>query len=135
MWTIRVRSARESDSGAYECQVNTLPSGGDGARRRIFTVTVSRASVRIAEAEQEQEQESEGGGGGVLYLESGSRLRLTCVVRAGPELAPQFVMWYRDDRIVSYSDGEGEDVEEVSVDFIHIGYTSLWGRRLIGETQ
>ncbi len=129
MWTIRVRSARESDSGAYECQVNTLPSGGDSASvRRIFTVTVSRATVRISEAESE-------GGGGVLYLESGSRLRLTCVVRAGPELAPQFVMWYRDDRIVSYSDGEGEDVEEVSVDFVHIGYTSLWGRRLIGETQ
>ncbi len=99
MWTIRIRDATESDSGAYECQVNTPPApGGPGAAsasRRIIRAVVVRSSVALRPPDQ------------VVYLNAGSRLALTCVVKAGG-LSPQFIMWYRDDRIVSYSSGDDD---------------------------
>ncbi len=95
VWTVRIRDATESDSGAYECQVNTSPS----ATRRIVRAVVVRSSVAMEPPDE------------VVYLNAGSRLRLTCVVRAG-HLRPQFIMWYRDDRIISYSSGGDDDDDD-----------------------
>jgi len=86
-WTVRVRDARPSDSGRYECQVNNGPDAKPS--RRSFDVTVSEADVRL---------EPEGD---VVYVDAGSELALDCIVDAG-EAAPKFIMWSKDGRKALY---------------------------------
>ena len=39
----------------------------------------------------------------VVHVGTGGQLNLDCVVDTGP-VQPQFILWYRDDRIVAYDD-------------------------------
>ena len=39
----------------------------------------------------------------VVHVGTGGQLNLDCVVDTGP-VEPQFILWYRDDRIIEYSD-------------------------------
>ncbi len=83
--------------------MNTSPS----ATRRIFL-------VRVAEPDISMEPPDE-----VVYLNAGSKLALTCSVYAGG-LTPQFIMWYRDDRIVSYSSQSDDNQDNDGV------VTKMW---------
>eukprot|EP00094_Tigriopus_californicus_P003829 TCALIF_03685-PA protein Name:"Similar to Dscaml1 Down syndrome cell adhesion molecule-like protein 1 homolog (Mus musculus)" AED:0.20 eAED:0.34 QI:0/-1/0/1/-1/1/1/0/379 len=87
IWTLKLNRMRASDSGLYECQLNTQPK----TLRRIFNVTVIEARIHIQPADN------------VTYLNVGSRLKLSCFVDSGP-LKPQYMLWYRNDKIIQYSE-------------------------------
>ena len=116
VWTLRVRSVGPADSGLYECQVNTSPR----ALTRLFNVTVLSGRARIeapssatsSTASRGQGKnvggfrgggrESSGDSGGAIYLNVGGKLTLRCLIETGP-VKPQFILWYRDDKLVEYS--------------------------------
>ena len=45
----------------------------------------------------------------VVHVGTGGQLNLDCVVDTGP-VQPQFILWYRDDRIVAYDDNIDAEV-------------------------
>ena len=96
LWTLKVRSVVPSDSGGYECQVNTETD----ASRRFFNVTVIEASLRLSSAGEEAD---ELGADEPVYLNVGSTLKLDCRAETGPILRPQYLMWSRDGHIVEYA--------------------------------
>ncbi|KAG7154101.1 Transmembrane and immunoglobulin domain-containing protein 1-like [Homarus americanus] len=49
-------------------------------------------------------------GGPDLYINTGSRLALTCSVKYSPE-PPAFIFWYHNDKLVSYERHRGAGVE------------------------
>lgn len=87
-WTLKLQSIKPQDGGLYECQVNTRPT----PIGLVINVTVvsGRASIYPDDP--------------VIYLNVGGQLSLRCVIETGP-VAPQFILWYRDDRLVEYSQG------------------------------
>lgn len=87
IWTLKLNRMRASDSGLYECQLNTQPE----TLRRIFNVSVIEARIHIEPADN------------VTYLNVGSRLKLSCFVDSGP-LKPQYMLWYRNNKIIQYSE-------------------------------
>ena len=87
VWTLKLNEVRNTDAGLYECQLNTNPE----TKRVIFNVSVVATGIAISPPDP------------VTYLNVGSRLRLTCTVRSGP-LRPQFIMWYRDNKILEYAE-------------------------------
>lgn len=46
----------------------------------------------------------------VVHVGTGGQLNLDCVVDTGP-VQPQFILWYRDDRIVAYDDNIDAEVK------------------------
>lgn len=87
-WTLQIQYPQKKDEGVYECQVSTLPKI---SRFITLNVIVSRAHIP---------------GGPTLYLNSGSTLNLTCDVLESP-MAPDYVFWYHDDRVVNYEMDKG----------------------------
>ncbi|XP_055610973.1 zwei Ig domain protein zig-8-like isoform X3 [Uranotaenia lowii] len=77
-WTLRIRYAQRKDSGVYECQISTTPPIGHFV---YLTVVVTEIN-----------------GGPDLFINKGSTINLTCIVRYAPE-PPPAVVWKhnRDD--------------------------------------
>ncbi|KAK4287661.1 hypothetical protein Pmani_039268 [Petrolisthes manimaculis] len=79
-WTLRLASARLSDSGTYECQVSTEPK-----MSRLYTLQVE------------------------VHMVSGSNINLTCAVSGSPE-PPLHIYWYRGATLVNFSSRGGISV-------------------------
>ncbi|XP_058447580.1 zwei Ig domain protein zig-8-like isoform X3 [Malaya genurostris] len=77
-WTLRIRYAQRKDSGIYECQISTTPPIGHSV---YLTVVVTEIN-----------------GGPDLFINRGSTINLTCIVKYAPE-PPPAVIWKhnRDD--------------------------------------
>ncbi|XP_058447579.1 zwei Ig domain protein zig-8-like isoform X2 [Malaya genurostris] len=79
-WTLRIRYAQRKDSGIYECQISTTPPIGHS----VYLTVV--------------EPVTEINGGPDLFINRGSTINLTCIVKYAPE-PPPAVIWKhnRDD--------------------------------------
>nr|XP_045594573.1 zwei Ig domain protein zig-8-like [Procambarus clarkii] len=82
-WLLMVHYLQERDAGPYECQISTTPP-----MSHLIHLAVVEPETMIV-------------GGPDVYINTGSRLSLTCTVKYSPE-PPAFIFWYHDDKLVSY---------------------------------
>ncbi|XP_053641227.1 interference hedgehog [Cherax quadricarinatus] len=90
-WLLLVHYLQERDAGQYECQISTTPPHS----HFVHLTVVEPETVIEGPAE--------------VYINTGSRLALTCSVLYSPE-PPAFIFWYHNDKLVSYERGRGEVV-------------------------
>ncbi|XP_071513125.1 neurotrimin-like [Panulirus ornatus] len=87
-WLLMIHYLQERDAGLYQCQISTTPPRG-----HLLHLSVVEAETVIE-------------GGPDVYINTGSRLALTCRVQHSPE-PPAFIFWYHDDKLVSYDRSRG----------------------------
>ncbi|CAH0718055.1 unnamed protein product, partial [Brenthis ino] len=83
--TLRIDHLRESDSGRYECQINTEP------KLSLFfnlTVVESQLPTVSVRAVVEEGADGEGGAGGVVWGAVGGAAQLACEARYEPTPTP-----------------------------------------------
>ncbi|KAF2365075.1 Immunoglobulin I-set [Trinorchestia longiramus] len=85
-WLLKIHYVQHRDAGKYECQVSTTPP----LSHSVWLSVVEPQTIVI--------------GGPDLYLDAGSTLNLTCVVRFSPE-PPPYIFWYHEDKLLSYDSG------------------------------
>ena len=96
MWSLQIRNVQESDAGKYECQINTEPK----PKSHTVHVKVVNGHIWILPSDP------------VVHVGTGGQLNLDCVVDTGP-VRPQFILWYRDNRIIEYSENVDAEVAKV----------------------
>ncbi|CRL05743.1 CLUMA_CG018772, isoform A, partial [Clunio marinus] len=79
-WTLRIRYAQRKDSGIYECQISTTPPVG-----HFVYLTVVEPVTEIV-------------GGADLFINKGSTINLTCIVRYAPEPPPAMTWSHNRER-------------------------------------
>ena len=97
-WSLQIRNVQERDSGRYECQINTEPK----PKSHIVHVKVVTGHIWILPSDP------------VVHVGTGGQLNLDCVVDTGP-VQPQFILWYRDNRIIEYSDNVDAKVRNIVI--------------------
>ncbi|XP_018024957.1 uncharacterized protein LOC108680591 [Hyalella azteca] len=85
-WLLKIHYVQHRDAGKYECQVSTTPP----LSHSVWLSVVEPTTLVL--------------GGPDLYLDAGSTLNLTCVVRFSPE-PPPYIFWYHEDKLLSYDAG------------------------------
>ncbi|XP_064094766.1 zwei Ig domain protein zig-8-like [Macrobrachium nipponense] len=88
-WILKIKYARELDSGNYECQVSTKPIKSYVVHLNVFNAP--RATII---------------GSPDMYVDKGSTINLTCVVTHSPE-PPEFVHWKHNGVELSYDSPRG----------------------------
>ncbi|XP_022910396.1 zwei Ig domain protein zig-8-like isoform X2 [Onthophagus taurus] len=87
-WTLQIKYPQHRDSGIYECQVSSTPH-----LSHFIHLTVIEPDTEII-------------GGPELFIDRGSTINLTCVVRHSPE-PPAYIFWNHNEAIISYSSSRG----------------------------
>ncbi|XP_065155538.1 zwei Ig domain protein zig-8-like isoform X2 [Atheta coriaria] len=87
-WILQIKYPQHRDSGIYECQVSSTPH-----LSHFIHLTVIEPDTEIV-------------GGPELFIDRGSTINLTCVVRHSPE-PPAYIYWNHNDAIISYSSARG----------------------------
>ncbi|KAL5281390.1 hypothetical protein ACFFRR_005033 [Megaselia abdita] len=87
-WTLKVKYAQQRDSGIYECQVSTTPPVG-----YTMMLSVVEPITTII-------------GGPDLYIDTGSTVNLTCIVKFLPE-PPPVVHWTHNNEEINYDSPRG----------------------------
>uniref|UniRef100_A0A6A7GCK5 Protein turtle homolog B-like isoform X7 n=1 Tax=Hirondellea gigas TaxID=1518452 RepID=A0A6A7GCK5_9CRUS len=91
-WLLKIHYVQHRDAGRYECQVSTTPP----LSHSVYLSVLDPKTTVL--------------GGPDLYLDAGSTLNLTCVVKFSPE-PPPYIFWYHEDTLLSYdSDWKGTSV-------------------------
>jgi hypothetical protein len=73
-------SSQMEDSGLYECQVSTTP-----VMSHYIYLTVAEPYTEIV-------------GGAEIYLDEGSMMNITCLVKDSPE-PPNYIFWYHNKKV------------------------------------
>ncbi|XP_036335533.1 uncharacterized protein LOC118745958 isoform X2 [Rhagoletis pomonella] len=81
-WTLQIKWAQQRDAGIYECQISTQPVRSFSVNLNIVVPTASIL------------------GGPDLYVDRGSTINLTCVIKFSPE-PPTHIFWYHQDKVLS----------------------------------
>ncbi|CAO1441539.1 unnamed protein product [Diamesa tonsa] len=87
-WTLRIRYAQRKDSGIYECQISTTPPVG-----HFVYLTVVEPVTEIV-------------GGTDLFINKGSTINLTCIVRYAPE-PPPAMTWSHNREQINFDSPRG----------------------------
>ncbi|XP_059616397.1 zwei Ig domain protein zig-8-like isoform X1 [Phlebotomus argentipes] len=87
-WTLQIRYPQKRDSGVYECQVSTTPPIGHS----MYLSIVEPITTII--------------GGPDLYVNKGSTVNLTCIVRHLPE-PPPGMQWTHNNVEINYDSPRG----------------------------
>ncbi|KAG7306201.1 hypothetical protein JYU34_008800 [Plutella xylostella] len=87
-WALRIRSPQRRDSGQYECQISTTPPIGHAVYLNIV------------------EPETTISGGPELFIQTGSTINLTCVVRHTPE-PPTSITWTHGEQVINFDSARG----------------------------
>ncbi|XP_062560581.1 zwei Ig domain protein zig-8-like isoform X2 [Armigeres subalbatus] len=87
-WSLQIKYPQHRDSGIYECQISTTPH-----MSHFVHLNVIEPSTEIIGAPD-------------LYIESGSTINLTCVVKDSPE-PPAYIFWNHNNVIISYDSPRG----------------------------
>ncbi|XP_031625867.1 zwei Ig domain protein zig-8 [Contarinia nasturtii] len=87
-WTLRIRYAQRKDSGIYECQISTTPPIG-----KFIYLSIVEPITEIT-------------GGPDLFINKGSTINLTCIVRFAPEPPPQMV-WSHNSEVINFDSPRG----------------------------
>ncbi|XP_019868521.2 lachesin isoform X2 [Aethina tumida] len=110
-WTLQIKWAQKRDAGVYECQISSQPVKSYFIR---LNVVVPTADII---------------GGQDLYVDKGSTINLTCLIRFSPE-PPAYIFWYHQDEVISYDSSRGgvsilTEKGEVTTSFLLIQQASL----------
>ncbi|CAH4028980.1 unnamed protein product [Pieris brassicae] len=92
-WVLQIKYVQKRDNGTYECQVSS--SSGALSRQVHLQVVVPEALILGAEE---------------LHVDSGSAVRLVCLIENSPE-PPQYVFWYHNARMINYDAARGVSVQ------------------------
>ncbi|XP_021702584.1 T-lymphocyte activation antigen CD86 [Aedes aegypti] len=87
-WSLKVLYPQPRDSGVYECQISTTPPVGYS-----MTLSVVEPITTIV-------------GGPDLYIDTGSTVNLTCIVRHLPE-PPPVILWTHNSEEINYDSPRG----------------------------
>ncbi|XP_076758803.1 neurotrimin [Xylocopa sonorina] len=87
-WTLQVKYPQRRDSGTYECQVSTTPPIGHSMHLSV----VEPVTSIVGEPD--------------MFINKGSTMNLTCVVRHSPE-PPTAIYWTHDDEVINYDSPRG----------------------------
>ncbi|KAL5243111.1 hypothetical protein ACI65C_010521 [Semiaphis heraclei] len=79
-WTLQIRYPQIRDSGYYECQVSTTPPIG-----HAMVLTVVEPITTII-------------GGPDMFINKGSTMNLTCIIKHSPE-PPPLIYWTHDSKL------------------------------------
>ncbi|XP_063978540.1 zwei Ig domain protein zig-8-like isoform X1 [Diachasmimorpha longicaudata] len=121
-WTLRLLEAKKTDSGGYECQVNTepkimykveltvrdpdKPEGDDAPYSQQTRISYeSTAPVAVIMGPREQ------------HVPSGSTITLRCVITSPYQTRPiRGVQWLRDNKLLTFQAGRGGIIIETERD-------------------
>lgn len=87
-WSLQIKYPQLKDTGTYECQVSTTPPVG---YTMLFSVVEPITSIP---------------GGPDMYIDVGSTVNLTCVVRHLPD-PPHSVHWTHNNEEINYDSARG----------------------------
>ncbi|XP_065156607.1 zwei Ig domain protein zig-8-like [Atheta coriaria] len=87
-WTLRIRYPQRKDTGIYECQISTTPPIGTPVH-----LTVVEPITEIL-------------GGPDLFINLGSTINLTCLVKYAPE-PPPTMMWSHNSVAINFDSPRG----------------------------
>lgn len=90
-WLLKIFYVQLRDAGQYECQVGTTPP----LTHSIWLSIMEPQTVVL--------------GGPDLYINAGSAINLTCVVKHSPKPTP-YIFWYHDEVMLSLDSGPGVTV-------------------------
>ncbi|XP_050702869.1 zwei Ig domain protein zig-8-like [Eriocheir sinensis] len=102
-WTLQVRRAQVTDSGAYVCQVNASPKI---VRRVYLTVTdkeMLESLLKQPSLHPDTQTHTHIPGNTHRYIQEGSSLSLSCLVKHPPLAPPPTIAWYRGATLLLYS--------------------------------
>ncbi|XP_020300324.1 zwei Ig domain protein zig-8-like isoform X4 [Pseudomyrmex gracilis] len=80
-WTLRIRYPQRKDSGIYECQISTTPPVG----HQVYLTIVEPLTIIVGAPD--------------LFVNKGSTINLTCVVKYAPEPPPSMTWSHNGDTI------------------------------------
>ncbi|KAF5307145.1 hypothetical protein FQR65_LT00661 [Abscondita terminalis] len=87
-WTLQIRYPQRRDSGIYECQVGTTPPIGIPMHLSVVEPVTTLL------------------GGPEMYINKGSTMNLTCIVRHSPEPPPS-ITWTHNLQEINYDSARG----------------------------
>ncbi|KAJ8669563.1 hypothetical protein QAD02_000822, partial [Eretmocerus hayati] len=87
-WILKIRYPQSVDSGIYECQVSTTPPIG-----HFVHLVVVEPITEIA-------------GGADLFIDKGSTINLTCLVKNAPE-PPRAMIWEHNRQAINFDSTRG----------------------------
>ncbi|XP_043277589.1 zwei Ig domain protein zig-8-like isoform X2 [Venturia canescens] len=87
-WTLRIRYPQRKDSGLYECQISTTPPIG-----HMVYLTIVEPITEIV-------------GGSDLFINKGSTINITCLVKHAPE-PPTTITWSHDRQAINFDSPRG----------------------------
>ncbi|XP_037818829.1 uncharacterized protein DDB_G0267764-like isoform X2 [Lucilia sericata] len=87
-WTLQIKWAQQRDAGVYECQISTQPVRSFSVNLNIVVPTATIL------------------GGPDLYVDKGSTINLTCVIKFSTE-PPTHIFWYHQDKVLSEENSGG----------------------------
>ncbi|XP_042221628.1 uncharacterized protein LOC121866099 [Homarus americanus] len=87
-WLLKIFYVQDRDAGPYECQVSTTPP----MSHTVWLTVVEPQTVVL--------------GGPELYINAGSAINLTCLVKYLPEPTP-YIFWFHDEVLLSYDSERG----------------------------
>lgn len=92
-WRLVLQPVVIEDQGWYSCQVSTTPH----LEHRVHLRVIQPVTVILGPPE--------------LYIEKGSTINLTCIIKAGPlNLNPSYVFWNYNGKIITYDRERGGTV-------------------------
>ncbi|XP_046677782.1 zwei Ig domain protein zig-8-like [Homalodisca vitripennis] len=87
-WTLRIRYPQKKDTGIYECQISTTPPIG----HPVYLNVVEPITDIL--------------GGPELFINKGSTINLTCLVRFAPE-PPPIMLWSHNREVINFDSPRG----------------------------
>jgi len=107
---LTIRQVTKKDEGAFECQLNTMPSRSLVVHLQVEDWPGTVGEERRNRKGEESSKRREGGkeeeitivGAPDMQVSSGSLANLTCVVRGAPAATPSRVFWYKDGAVLGY---------------------------------
>ncbi|ETN65182.1 defective proboscis extension response [Anopheles darlingi] len=87
-WSLQIRYPQKRDTGMYECQISTTPPVGHS----MYLSVVEPITTIIGIPD--------------LYINTGSTVNLTCIVRNSPE-PPSTIMWTHNNQEINYDSPRG----------------------------
>ncbi|CAK1600720.1 unnamed protein product [Parnassius mnemosyne] len=87
-WALRIRSPQRRDSGQYECQISTTPPIGHAVFLNIVEPETTISS------------------GAELFIQAGSTINLTCIVKHTPE-PPSSITWTHGEQVINFDSARG----------------------------
>ncbi|EFN73636.1 Limbic system-associated membrane protein, partial [Camponotus floridanus] len=87
-WTLRIRYPQRKDSGIYECQISTTPPIG----HPVYLTIVEPITIIVGAPD--------------LFVNKGSTINLTCVVKYAPE-PPPTMTWSHNADVINFDSPRG----------------------------